>query len=367
MHTLKIAVLAAFACGLLPAPLEAQKKQKDVTQTLQLPKDLPNTAVGETRRLTFYVTPLSARGLLSAQVRDALRALLRETGSNPVLRIRAFVAGSGDQRRVRDLVSETFTDRKLPLPALSLVQAGGLPMEGAQVVIEAVATARKDVNPVGIALISAQPATSPDPLDPVPPLTEKSLAAMRSAVKAAGSDPADVIRVTCFFSTLDNLAASRKLVEAEYGAAALNFVQTQRAPSQALAACEAVARIRGEAGAPLRLLNPEGFAAEPGRSEIALLGSPHAVFTGTQVSFGFQETDARLAFGRLKKVIEQAGGGDIAFVHYYPLSASIAAQVRKVRAEFFDPARPPAGSLLPFESLPSMDAGFAVDAVAIKE
>ena len=360
--------LVALACALaLTAWAYSKKKKEDETQILQLPKELPGATVGETRRLAFYVTPLSARGLLSQQVRDALKALSRLSGGVPVVWLRAFVAGTGDLRRVRDIVSETYTERKQALPALSLVQAGGLPMEGAQVVIEAVASARKDVNPGGIALISAQPATSPDPLDPVPPLTEKSLAALRAAVKAAGSDAGDVVRVSCFFSTLDNLAASRKLVEAEYGAAALNFVQTQRAPGQALAACEAVARLRGDPGAPLRLLNPAGFTAEPGRSEIALLASPHAVFTGTQVSFGFQEADGRLAFGRLKKVIEQAGGADIAFVHYYPLSASIAAQVRKVRSEFFDPARPPAGSLLPFESLPSMDAGFAVDAIAIKE
>src|SRR5438309_9450119 len=118
MHTLKIAVLVTLASGLILAPAAAQKKKKkEVTQTLQLPKELPATAVGETRRLTFHVTPLSAKGLLSAQVRDALRALIRETGNNPVLRIRAFVAGSGDLRPVRALVSETFTDKQLALPA----------------------------------------------------------------------------------------------------------------------------------------------------------------------------------------------------------------------------------------------------------
>ena len=58
---------------------------------------------------------------------------------------------------------------------------------------------------------------------------------------------------------------------------------------------------------------------------------------------------------------------DVAYAHYYPLSHGIAAQVRKVRAEFFDAARPPAGSLLTFEGLPSMDAGFAVDVVAAKD
>ena len=103
-------------------------------------------------------------------MRDALKALSHETGGNTVLRIRAFVAGSGDPRRVRDLVSETFTDRKQPLPALSLIQAGGLPLEGAQVVLEAIAAGRKDVNPNGLVFVPAPVVTSENPLDPVAPL-----------------------------------------------------------------------------------------------------------------------------------------------------------------------------------------------------
>ena len=35
--------------------------------------------------------------------------------------------------------SEVFTERRQPLPALSLIQSGGLPLEGAQVVLEAIA------------------------------------------------------------------------------------------------------------------------------------------------------------------------------------------------------------------------------------
>jgi len=143
-------------------------------------------------------------------------------------------------------------------------------------------------------------------------------------------------------------------------------VQTERAPSRAVAACEAVARLRGNPGAPLRFVRAEGAPA--GESQAALITAPRVVLTGSQVSFGYEEKDARLAFERLKKAIEQAGAStsDVAFVHYYPLSRGIAAQVRKVRAEFFDSARPPAGTLLVFESLPSMDAGFGVDAVAVK-
>jgi len=362
--------LVALACWAALVAWPVQKKKKDeITQTLQVPRELPSAVVGDTRRLTFHLTPLSSKGLLSQQVRDALKALAREAGGNTVLKIRAFVAGSGDVRRVRDLVSESFADRRQPLPALSLIRSGGLPLEGAQVVLEAIAAGKKEVNPHGLAFVSAQTATSESPLDPVAPLAAKSLAALGQAVRAAGSEPSDVVRVTCFLSSLDNLTDTRKLVEAEYPRAALNYVETQRAPVRALAACEAVARLGREAGGRLRLMNPEGLPREPGESQIALVSAPHVVLTGSQVSFGYREEDARLAFERLRKSLDQEGvsAGDVAFAHYYPLSAGIAEQVRKARSQFFDDARPPAGSLVLFEGLPSMEAGFAVDVVAVKD
>jgi enamine deaminase RidA (YjgF/YER057c/UK114 family) len=361
--------LAALVCGLALLALPAQKKKKEEeTQTLQVPRELPASVVGETRRLTFHVTPLTNRGLLSPQIRDALKALARQAGSDTVLKIRAFVAGSGDVRRVRDLVSEAFTDRKLPLPVLSLVRSGGLPMEGAQVVLEAIAQTRREVNPNGLAFLSGQAATSPDPLDAVAPLTAQTLSALRQEVTAAGSEPADVLRVTCFLSSLENLAASRQLVEAEYPRAAHDYVQTQRAPHRAVAACEAVARLRTAAPSRLSFAAVEGLPPEPGQSPVALVGAAHVVLTGTQISFGYQEQDSRLAFDRLKKELELSGvpPRDVAFAHYYPLSGGIAGQVRKIRGEMFDPAHPPAGTLLQFEGLPSMDAGFAVDVVAVK-
>jgi enamine deaminase RidA (YjgF/YER057c/UK114 family) len=365
------AIAAVCALSLIGAAASAQRKKKkeEETQTLQVPKELPGAVVGETRRLTFHVTPLSAKGLLSQQIRDALKAVARDSGSETVLKIRAFVAGSGDLRRVRDLVSESFSDRRQPLPSLSLIQSGGLPLEGAQVVFEYIAAARKDLHPAGLVFLSAQSASSENPQDPLPPLTARSLAALRQTLQASGSEPADVLRVTCFFSSLDNLASSRQLVETEYPKAVLNFVQTERAPARALAACEAVARLKTNIGTRMRLMNAPGLPAEPGASQIALVAAPHLVLTGSQVSFGYEEKDARLAFDRLKRALEQLGASmkDVAFAHYYPLSGGIAVQVRKIRAEIFDQAHPPAGSLLLFESLPSMDAGFAVDVVAVKD
>lgn len=360
---------AVLVCLLISGVLAGQrrKKDEDATQTLQLPKPLPNSTTGDTGRLTFFVTPLSGKGLLTPQIHEALKALSRQAGGDTVLKIRAFVAGSGDVRRVRDLVSEYFTDRKQPLPVLSLIRSGGLPLEGAQVVLEATAATRKVVNPHGLALLSAQVATSDNPLDPVAPLGSKSLAQLRGALRAAAADSDDVVRVTCFLSSLENLAATRDPVAQAFPRAALNFVQTERAPGQALAACEAVARLSSDPGR-LHFLNPAGLVAQPGRSVLALLGSPQVVLTGTQISFGAQERDGRLAFERLGKELAEAGVSfrDVAFAHLYPLSGGIAAQASKLGGDFFDPRNPPAGTTLEFEGLPSMDASFAIDVVAVK-
>jgi hypothetical protein len=57
----------------------------------------------------------------------------------------------------------------------------------------------------------------------------------------------------------------------------------------------------------------------------------------------------------------------VAFTSLYPLSSRISEQLRKIRGEFYNGARPPAGTILPFQGLPSMDAGFAVDVVAVKQ
>ncbi|MBZ5590720.1 MAG: hypothetical protein LAP39_00675 [Acidobacteriia bacterium] len=363
-------VLALCALAAFPGPFDRRKKKSDEeasTQVLQLPKDPPSAVTAETARISFSVSPLSARGLLSQQVRDALKALHQNARGATFVKLRAFVAGSGDMRRVQAIVSETFTDRHAPLPALSVVQVGGLPLEGAQVVLEATLVGKKDINPDGLVFIAGQQAASPKPLEPVAPLAEKALEGLRAAVRGAGSQPEDVLRGTCFLSSLDGFGKVRDRVESEYRGAAWNFVQTQRAPFNSVVECEAVARSRVKIEKPLELLNPDGMPKSPYYSQIARVGAPRVAITGTQVAFGMQDTDARLAFGRLEKELAAVGASikDVAWSSIYPLSTSIADEVRKVRFEFYDAARPPASTLLPFEGLPSMDASFAVDAIAV--
>ena len=354
-------VLGLIALLTFPAAGRSGKKKKngeeDVTQTLPLLKDPPPAVIAETGRLSFRVSTLSAKGLLSQQVREALKALLASNRGATIVKLRAFVAGTGDMRRVQAIVSELFTERHLPLPVLSVIQGGALPLEGSQVVLESTATEKKIVNPHGVAFLSGQAA----------PSAEQSVAQLRTALQGVGLGTEDVLRATCFLPTLEDISATRNTLSAAFPAAALNYVQVQRAPMKSTVECEAVARLKKPAGEALRLVNPSGLAASPNYSQVALVGAQRLVLTGTQMAFRSQDEDVRLAFGRLRKDIEPLGAhfDNVAMSSAYPLTRFIAERISAMRFEFFNKDRPPASTLLLFEGLPSLDASFAIDVVAV--
>jgi enamine deaminase RidA (YjgF/YER057c/UK114 family) len=319
----------------LAAHSSAQKGKKKtneepVTQTLPAFKDPPGAISAETAHLVFHVSPLSNKGLLSQQVRDALKALLRDTHGAVIVKLRAFVAGSGDMRRVSTIVSETFTDHKLALPAVSTVEVGALPLEGAQVVIESIAVDKKAVNPDGLAFYSAQPMKQLHPL-------------------------AGALRATCFVNSLDEIAKVKSMVWTAFPGAVVNFVQSQRLGFEALDLCEAVSRLAAAPSNPVTMQNGA-----------ALINTPKVVLTGTQMAFRDTDADLRLAFERLRKVLEPLGVTykDVFWSSAYPLTRPLAEKVRAMQQEFFDKAKPPAGTMLLFEGLPSLDATMAMDVIA---
>ena len=348
--------------GYIPvvAPETKQKKKKDenVTQTLPPPKELPGAVTAETDRLAFGATPLLGRGLLSQQTRDALKALLK-TNHGTIVKLRAFVAGSGDLRRVGELVGEIFTEKHLALPVLSVVQVGALPMEGAQVVIESIEVDKKVVNPNGVAFLAGQNAAS----------VVQSLAKLKTALRAGGMEPEDALRVTCFVSSLEEQRDTHQLMAAEFPSAILNYVQMQREPVTPAAECEGVARLRTPIAEPVTFLNPADLDKSPNFSQLALVKSPKLVITGTQLAFGSQEADIKLAFERLQKVLSSANArfDQLVMSHTYATSAGIIPRVRTVRAGYYSKESPPASTLLPFEGLLSLDASFGVDVIAASD
>jgi enamine deaminase RidA (YjgF/YER057c/UK114 family) len=359
-------LIFALATAAWPAQKKKSKKgAEEITQVLELPKDPPAAVVVEADKLTFAVCPLSSDGLLSHQLREALKWVLRL--DRPVVRLRAFVAGTGDTRRVQAVVSGVFSDRHLALPALSVVQIGALPLEGAQVLVEAALADKKRVNPHGLAFFSAQQAYLPEPLQPVEPLARKVAASLRASLESAGMDGASVLRIGCYLTSLDDISPVRALMAAEFPHASITFVQPLRGALNSGLACDAVARLAAPPRQPPEFVNPNGQEHPPASSAMALVGPRRIALSGTQLAFGRTEGDASLAFQRLGKSLEQLAGtfDRAAVVQIYSLSRGSGELARRAGAAFFDKARPPALTIVPFEGLPSMDAFFAVDVIVM--
>lgn len=344
IRSLGIAVLSlALVSGFAAQKRKGKKDQEPPTQVLPPLPEPPEAVAGETARLSFQVSPLSSKGLLSQQVRDALKALIRESRGAGMIELRAFVAGSGDLRRVQTIVSEEFTDRKLPLPALTTVQAGDLPMEGAQVQIESIALDKRTVNPNGIAFFAARDQQQP----------AEVVERLKIDAKSAGVMPEDMLRITCFLSSLDQAAGLRSAIGSGFPAAAASYIQTQRLGLQPFMACEAAGRI-----------------TRPGTEDSVQSGyvaihSPKLVFSGAQMVFGDRDSDIKLAFQRLGKSLQPLGAGDadVLWTRIYSLTKPMAARVESGSAEVYRRARPSFALL--FEGLPSIDATAAVELIAV--
>jgi len=266
----------------LAGSLFAQKRKKKPEeeprpQVLEVLPEPPEAVVADSGRLSFQVSPLTDKGLLSQQVRDALKALARLNHGASIVKVRAFVAGSGDLRRIKDIVAEEFTERKQTLPAVSTIQVGALPLPGAQVVIEAISSERKVVNPSGVAFVSAGESAD----------AAAAVARLQNTLNSVGVKGADVLRVTCFMSSLDDAQAARSAVAAAFPSAAANFVQKQRLGLEPQALCEAVARLTTAPATQLVL-----------QDGMALVNASKLVLTGTQLVAFDRRPSAKPIAGR---------------------------------------------------------------------
>ena len=110
--------------GYIPtvAPEDGKKKKKgdDITQALALPPELPSAVTSRNR-------PAGVPGHSAFGQRSALPANARRdqdsaaTNHGPIVKLRAFVAGSGDLRRIGEIAGEMFLEKHMPLPALTVV------------------------------------------------------------------------------------------------------------------------------------------------------------------------------------------------------------------------------------------------------
>ncbi len=310
--------------GLFWQASAAQKKKakKDVeplTQVHDVLPDPPAAVKVESSRLSFFASPLSAKGLLSQQTKDALASIRKQARGATLVKVRAFVAGRGDARRVSAIVCEQFTDWKLPLPALTIVQVGALSLEGSQVMLEGIAEERKPVNLNGVEWLDAKLVTRPlgesGGINAVLPLLEESLAALKG----------DVLAVTCLVSALDGAGNLDRAIANRFPAAVRTLVQAQRATGSGLARCEGVAR------------------RTTGDAE-------RLVLTGTIIGFGGEAQNIRNAEDRLARLLE-ANNAKMLVHRAYAVSRSLEGQL---------------GPTSVVEGVGSNEASFAIEAIAVQ-
>jgi enamine deaminase RidA (YjgF/YER057c/UK114 family) len=334
---LTICILAASS-GILAQ--RNKKNEEPKTQVLPLPPELPMARAADTESLDFHISPLLLTGGLSAQIRQSLNDLIRDTKGETIIKLRAFVAGAGDARRVQAQAAEIFSDRKLPLPVLSIIQVGALGRERAQVVIEAVVSTRRILNENGLAFFAGQQGAS------FPAAMER----LKRSLEAASVTPEHVLTCTCFTSRLENYEADRAAVQVAFPNTAINLVQALRDPANDSSTCEAVGQLSKRPAVPVVWMKS---------ARATLVNARQLVFTGLQLTFGSFLDDAHEAFARLERAASSVNAieapVEVNAFSLDPYSGSALRKSTSVPASTF--------TIQTVEGLPAMDASAGIEAV----
>ncbi len=342
-----MAALGALAVFPLCADQKHKKDEEPKTQVLPLPKEPPMALGADVESLSFRLSPLLKIGKLSAQIRESLAELIRDTHGANIVKLRAFVAGAGDSRRVQAIVSDLFTERKLNLPVISIIQVGALGDDAAQVVIESVVSEKRALNADGLAFLAGQTGATLD----------ASLGKLSESLTAASLAASDVRSVTCFSDNLGDYHEDLVQANAAFSKASINLVQSQRQPGGPRTTCEAVARLHESPAAQASRLRPARVTVVPGHSRL--------VFTGLQLAFGGYLDDANSALRNLRKFSEAASGNfsQIASLDVYSLSGEATSALRKTASKFDVPGN--AITIQQIEGLPSVDAALGMEAIMV--
>ena len=315
----------------------------------------------ETARLVFHAAP-TGKGPLQQQVRDAVKQL-KTYGQ--IVRLRAFVNAGTDLETVSATVSKMFPAKSRPV--LNLVLIGRLPDPSAQVLMEAVSVSKNIENPNGLVFLSGQMTQAP--LDSsqtkmlVAPLAEKSITNLKAAAGSLEVNPADVVRVNCFTSSVEDHTALESLVNGAFPKASVGVMQIERTPTNRFTECEAVARLHARPADAVRLVNPTQAAF----AQAAIVTAPRVIFTTTYTAASNDDAGVRQALSDLKRGLDAAGSSlDRAFYIYaYPGNAALLDKYRGLRFEFLDRTRAPASTNLVFEGAGATGSALGIDAIAV--
>jgi enamine deaminase RidA (YjgF/YER057c/UK114 family) len=339
-----LGVAALVLVGRHNAAAQKKKYEEPKSQVLPLPRELPMALAADTAGLDFHVSPLLKTGGLAAQIRQSLNDLLRDTHGETIIKLRAFVAGAGDARRVQAETTGIFSEHRVPLPVVSIIQVGALGFEPAKVVIEAVVATHRPENPGGLAFVAGQ----------IGRTLPEALAKLQASASAAGVPVSEVLSTTCFTSRMESYEATRASIQGIFPKALINVVQALRDPLSDASMCQAVGRLP-EAPAASAAAKVTWLSA----TRVTLVRSPQLIFTGMQLTFGNFLDDAHQAFLRLQRVASSIQPVQAPVqVNAFSLSASAGSAVSKTtsypQSTF---------TVQTVEGLPAIDASSGIEAI----
>lgn len=320
-----------------------------------------SSVTAETARLVFHAAPLG-KGPLEHQVTEAVK-YLKTFGT--IVKLRAFVTTGTDLDGVTTIVSKLFLAKSRPV--INLVQISRLPDPSAQVLMEAVSLSKNIENPNGLVFISGQ--LTQAPLNPSQPqmllasLAEKSIANLGAAASSLEGKLADIQRVNCFTSSLDDHAQLQSLVNEAFPKASASVMQIQGKPASQFVECEAVARLNSKPTDSVRLVNPTQAAF----AQAAIVTGPKVIFTTTYPSSSNDDAGVRQALSKLKSGLEASGSSmnRAFYIYAYPGNAAMLEKYRTLRFEFLDRNKAPASTNLVFEGAGATGSTLSVDAIAV--
>ncbi len=329
---------------LSPAAGSGNQKKKNTepkSQVLPLPPQPPMALKADTETLDFHLSPLLKTGGLASQIRQSLNDLIRDTHGETIVKLRAFVAGAGDARRVEAEVSRLFTDHKLPLPVLTVLQVGALGEDAAKVVIEATVATHRVTNPNGLAFFAGQSGDS----------LSAAVAQLKESARAVSVAPENILTATCFTSRLDNFESVGAGIAGSFPHANVNLVQAVRDPVNDTSSCQAIGQLsKPPSEAPVVLLKER---------RTALVNAKQLVLTGLQLSFGSFLDDAHEAFVRLQHSASALDDVEAPVeVNVFSLDPSGGSALRKTTA-----VPPSTFTVQTIEGLPSVDATAGIEAI----
>jgi hypothetical protein len=333
MHYFSIRVLTVALLLRLVSNAAGQKPDKRYEepkpQILPLPAELPMALTADADALDFHISPLLRSGGLSAQIRQSLNDLIRDTHGETIVKL-----------RVQSEVVGIFSQNKLPFPVLSIIQVGGLGTEATQVVIEAVVSTHKMVNPDGLAFITGQYGQT----------FAEAFEHLKKSVSLAHVKPDKVLSTTCYTPVYD-YEARRAMLQAAFPKTEIDIVQALRSPATDASMCEAVGQLDQ---AP-----QQGALVWMKAEHTTLVNTKRLIFTGLQLCFGSFLDDAQEALQRLQKAAGAVGEKSSAVqINTFSLTPAAGSALRKTTG--FPPST---FTVQTVEGLTAIDATAGIDAI----